>query len=57
MHSLREIECVNSWYYTTLQVRSGEQMEKDIIAQTKLAVKYKLEPGDSRYLKYVEEHQ
>ena len=31
-------------------------MEKDIQAQKKLAVKFKLQPGDSRYLKYVEEH-
>ena len=31
----------NSWYQTTL--RSAQQMEKDIQAQTKLAVKFKLQ--------------
>ena len=49
----------NSWYQTTL--RSAQQMEKDIQAQTKLAVKFKLQPawGDSRwsyYIEYVEEN-
>ena len=31
-------------------------MEKDIQAQTPLAVKFKLQPGDSRYVRYVEEN-
>ena len=39
---------------TTL--RSAQQMEKDIQAQTPLAVKFKLQPGDSRYVRYVEEN-
>ena len=33
----------NSWYQTTL--RSAQQMKKDIQAQTKLAVKFKLQPA------------
>ena len=31
-------------------------MEKDIQAQAPLAVKFKLQPGDSRYVRYVEEN-
>ncbi len=31
-------------------------MEKDIQVQTPLAVKFKLQPGDSRYVRYVEEN-
>ena len=33
--------------------RSGDSMERDILAQVKLAIDLKLQPGDSRYLDYI----